>query len=162
MLRSLLTPILSLLFSLSLFAQNNPIKWSFTAKDAGNCQVDLIFTGTLEEGWCTYSQFLESEDGPVATTLNFTAGTHYKLVGKATEGGEIIKTHDAIFGMNLTKFKHKAILTQRVEILDASKSIAGYVNCMTCNDEMCLPPRDSDFSIKIPILANCSTKGSHN
>ncbi|MBK6993761.1 MAG: hypothetical protein IPH31_02105 [Lewinellaceae bacterium] len=143
-----------MLFLTPAFAQN-PIKWSFTAKDAGNCQVDLIFTGTLNEGWYTYSQFLESEDGPVATSITFQENTGFKLIGKAKESGEIVKVHDAIFNMNLTKFKHKAILTQRVEVKDPSKPIAGYITYMTCNDEMCLPPKDADFSFKIPVLAGC-------
>ena len=146
---------LALLSAASLSAQN-PVKWVFTAKDAGNCQVDLIFTGTIDEGWYTYSQFLESEDGPVATSLTFSPAPGYKLVGKAKEGGEIIKVHDKVFDMNLTKFKHKAILTQRVEVSDPSKPLTGYITFMVCNDEMCLPPRDVDFSFKIPALTGCS------
>jgi len=150
---SLLT-LFAAFISLTAIAQN-PIKWSFSAKDAGNCQVDLIYTGVLEEGWCTYSQFLESEDGPVATMLNFEAGAHFKLLGKAAESGEIIKTYDKVFEMNLSKFKHKAILTQRVEVIDPSKPIVGNILFMTCNDEMCLPPKEVDFSIKIPALTGC-------
>ena len=148
---------LALAFVGSTLLAQNPIKWSFKAQDAGNCQVDLIFTGILEDGWCTYSQFLESEDGPVATSLHFEDGANFKVIGKATESGDIYKTHDVVFDMNLTKFKHKAILTQRVEILDPSKPIKGYVNCMTCNDEMCLPPKDADFSFTIPALTGCKT-----
>lgn len=153
-LRHILFYALALLVAPRLSAQN-PVKWAFSAKDAGNCQVDLIFTGTIDEGWYTYSQFLESEDGPVATSLTFNPAPGYKLVGKAKEGGEIIKVHDKVFDMNLTKFKHKAVLTQRVEVSDPSKPIAGYITFMTCNDEMCLPPKDVDFSFKIPALANC-------
>ena len=151
--------LFAVLFSLSVFAQN-PVKWSFTTKDAGNCQVDLIYTGIIEDGWYTYSQFLESEDGPVATTITFKEGAHFKLIGKAKESGEIIKTHDKVFDMNLTKFKHKAILTQRVEVKDASKAINGYLNFMVCNDEMCLPPKDLDFTFRIPALKGCGKSGS--
>jgi thiol:disulfide interchange protein DsbD len=161
MMRSYLSPLLalaiSLLFSPSLHAQN-PVKWSFSSKDAGNCQLDLVFTGTIEDGWYTYSQFLESEDGPVATAITFSPGSGYKLLGKAKESGGIIKVHDKVFDMNLTKFKHTAIFTQRVEITDPTKPISGYITFMTCNDEMCLPPRDVDFSFKVPVLANCGDK----
>ncbi|MBX2892501.1 MAG: thioredoxin family protein [Saprospiraceae bacterium] len=146
--------LFSILSSAILHAQN-PVRWSFTTKDAGNCQVDLIITGTIDEGWYTYSQFLESEDGPVATSITFDAQSHFKLVGKAKEGGEIIKTFDKVFEMNLTKFKHKAILTQRVEVKDPSKPIVGYITFMVCNDEMCLPPKDVDFTFSIGALANC-------
>lgn len=151
-----LSIIWSLMISTTGLAQN-PIKWSFSAKDAGNCQVDLVFTGTLIDGWYTYSQFLESEDGPVATAITFQENPHFKLLGKARESGEIVKAHDPIFNMNLTKFKHQAILTQRVEVKDPGKPIEGYITYMTCNDEMCLPPKDADFSFKIPALAGCDT-----
>jgi len=149
----LLLPLLLSAFSISA---QNPVKWSFSAKDAGNCQVDLIFTGTIDDGWFTYSQFLESEDGPVPTQITFSPGPGYKLVGKAKEGGDIIKVHDKVFDMELTKFKHKAVLTQRVAVTDPSKPITGYLNFMVCNDEMCLPPKDVDFSFKLPTLANCA------
>ena len=152
--RNLLLVVSSLLFSVALTAQN-PIKWSFTTKDVGNCQVDLIMTGTIEDGWYTYSQFLESEDGPVPTTFTYQQTSAFKLVGKAKESGEIIKVHDKVFDMNLTKFKHKAIFTQRVELSDPTKPITGYLNYMVCNDEMCLPPKDVDFSFKIGPLSNC-------
>ncbi|HOY07429.1 MAG TPA: cytochrome c biogenesis protein CcdA [Saprospiraceae bacterium] len=150
--------LLLLLLLVSAFAVSaqNPVKWSFSARDAGNCQVDLVFTGTIDDGWFTYSQFLESEDGPVATQITFSPGPGYKLVGKAKESGDIIKVHDKVFDMELTKFKHKAVLTQRITVADPSKPITGYLNFMVCNDEMCLPPKDVDFSFKIPALANCT------
>jgi len=140
--------ILLLAFPVFLFAQN-PVKWSFTTKDMGNCQTDLIITGTIEDGWYTYSQFLESEDGPIPTTFTFKEGAHFKLLGKATESGDKFTVHDKVFDMKLTKFKHKAIFTQRVAVKDASKPIAGYLSFMSCNDEMCLPPKDVDFSFKV-------------
>ena len=155
--RTPLLVLLALLLNTAIFAQT-PIKWQFETRDLGNCQIELICTGALADGWYTYSQFLESEDGPVATTLNFEEGSHFKLIGKAEESGEIIKTRDVIFDMNLTKFKHKAILTQRIEITDPGKPIVGNLNYMTCNDEMCLPPKDADFSIKIPALRGCAPR----
>ncbi len=151
-----LTAFLYVLLSTTLAAQN-PVKWSFTTKDAGNCQVDLILTGTIDNGWYTYSQFLESEDGPIATTITFQEGAHYKLVGKAKESGGIMKMHDKVFDMNLTKFKSSAVFTQRVEVSDPSKPIMGIINYMVCDEEKCLPPRDEDFTLSIGKLINCNT-----
>lgn len=152
---SILT-LVGFLLSLTLPAQN-PVKWSFSTKDAGNCKVDLIFTGTIDDGWYTYSQFLESDEGPVATTFTFSPGSNYKLIGKVKEGGDIIKVHDKVFDMNLTKFKHKAVFTQQIEVKDPSKPVSGYINYMVCNDEMCLPPKDVDFHFKIPALKDCGS-----
>lgn len=146
--RSLIFALLSFLSTTAIITQN-PVKWAYAAKDAGNGQVDLIFTATIDEGWNTYSQFLESEDGPVPTSFTFEEGAHFKLVGKAKESGEKFTKYDNVFGMNLTKFKHKAIFTQRVEVKDFSKPIGGYLTYMVCNDEMCLPPKDVDFSFQV-------------
>ena len=138
-----------LLFSLTpVLGQSsmpNPIKWSFTSKDAGNGQVDLIITGTIDDGWYTYSQKLESDSGPIPTSFTFKDGAHYKIVGDAKESGERFTEYDKIFDMNLSKFKHSAVFTQRVKMSDYSKPITGYVTYMACNAEMCLPPKDVDF-----------------
>ncbi len=140
--------LLALLGSAALFAQK-PVKWSFSTKDAGNCQVDLIFTATIDDGWYTYSQFLESDEGPIPTSFTYAEGPHYKLVGKAAEGGDKITVYDNVFGMKLTKFKHKAIFTQRVEVKDPSKPIEGYLSFMVCDDNQCLPPNDVDFKFTV-------------
>lgn len=146
--RSLILNLLYLL-SATVIVGQNPVKWAFSSKDAGNGQYDLIFTATIDDGWNTYSQFLESEDGPVATALTFEEGPHFKLLGKAKEGGEKFTKYDNVFGMNLTKFKHKAIFTQRVQVSDVSKPVKGYLTYMVCNDEMCLPPKDVDFKFEL-------------
>ncbi|MBK8969716.1 MAG: thioredoxin family protein [Lewinellaceae bacterium] len=146
--RSLLLTLLAFSTAASIFAQN-PVKWAYTTKDAGNGQVDLIFTASIDEGWTTYSQFLESEDGPVPTSFTFQEGPHFELKGKTEESGDKFTKYDNVFGMKLTKFKHKGIFTQRVKINDPGKPITGYLTFMVCNDEMCLPPKDVDFEFKI-------------
>jgi thiol:disulfide interchange protein len=149
----------SLLWANMLFSQN-AVNWSFSSKDAGNCQVDLIFTASINEGWYTYSQFLESNEGPVPTTIVFQEGPHFKLVGKAVETGDKKTEYDNTFDMKLTKFKHNAVFTQRVEVKDPSKPILSTITYMVCNSEMCLPPRDVDNTFKLSALKNCGTAGA--
>lgn len=134
--------------ALSVFSQN-PLKWAFDSKDVGNGQFDLIFTATIEDGWTTYSMFTDENAGPVPTALTFKDGPHFRRLGKPIESGNKHTAFDKIFGVELTKFKHTAVYTQRVQVLDATKPISGYVTAMVCNDESCLPPKDFDFSIKL-------------
>lgn len=138
----------ALLSSLTLVAQN-PAQWSFSTKEIGNGEYDLIFTITLAEGWNAYSQFLESEDGPVPTSFTFEEGPHYQRKGPVKESGNKLTKYDNVFGMNLTKFIGTGIFTQRVKVIDPSKPIKGYLTYMLCDDQMCLPPRDVDFSFSI-------------
>ncbi|TNE56570.1 MAG: thioredoxin family protein [Bacteroidetes bacterium] len=154
--RSLFLTLLTLSLFSFLTAQN-PVKWTYQSKDAGNGEMDLIFTATIEDGWTTYSQFLESDEGPVATSFTFLEGPHFALKGKAEEGGEKFTKYDNVFGMKLTKFKHKAIFTQRVKVNDFNTPVTGYLTYMVCNDEMCLPPKDVDFEFKLTPPASSTT-----
>lgn len=138
------------LISFSLEAQIlNPVSWSNTYKQVSDTEFDLIFTAKIDEGWTVYSQFLESEDGPVATKFYFDEGSHFELVGKTKESGTVKKGYDKTFEMNLTKIYKKGIFTQRVRVKDFSKPIAGAINYMTCDDERCLPPTDEEFAFQL-------------
>ncbi len=136
----------------------DPVDWSFSVQPAGNDQYDLIFTATLDEGWNIYSQYLESEDGPIPTSFHFEDGPHFRLVGKTEEWDKNRKEgHDPIFDMNVVKYYKKAVFTQRVEVLDPSKPITGWLEYMTCDDERCLPPTEEDFSFTIPASEPAAT-----
>ncbi len=127
-----------------------PVTWNFKAKHVSDTEVDLIFDADIEKGWSVYSQFLESDEGPVATSFEIEAPENNKPVGKAEEAGDKSSGFDKVFGMNLTKFKDKYTITQRLKVPEGTKDIKGYVNFMTCNDERCLPPTDAYFDLKFP------------
>lgn len=140
--------LVALFFSVTVWGQIlNPVKWTTAYKQVSATEFDLIFTATIDDGWDIYSQFLESDEGPVATSFNFEAGTHYKLVGKCEESGNKKTTYDKVFDMKLTKFSQKGIFTQRVAVSDLSKPVTGYLEFMTCDNERCLPPKAIDFEI---------------
>jgi len=132
----------------------SPVHWTTSLKDNGDGTYSFIASAKIDEGWWVYSQFLASEDGPIATTVNFDAGDHYKLMGKSKESDNAIKMYDKIFEMDVVKFKHTYSINQKIKISDPSKPITGYLNFQTCNDDRCLPPTDVDFSLTAP------TKGS--
>lgn len=127
----------------------NPVTWSWDSKEVGNGEYNLVFTAKIEDGWAVYSQYLESDEGPVATGFYFEEGDHYTKVGKNEEGGNIQTKFDKVFEMNLTKFKELGTFTQRVKVTNPSTPIKGYLEYMTCNDERCLPPTEVDFSFAL-------------
>jgi len=152
--RKLWLPILLLSLSLGLQAQIlNPVSWSTSYKQVSDNEFDLIFTANIDEGWTVYSQYLESEDGPIPTSFHYDEGSHFQLVGKNKESGTIKKAYDKTFAMNLTKIYKKGIFTQRVKVTDLSKPISGYLEFMTCDDERCLPPTEEEFSFQLVASA---------
>jgi thiol:disulfide interchange protein len=140
--------LLATLTTLTVSAQiYNPVKWTITLTPAGDGNHTFLAKATIDEGWWVYSQYLENEDGPIATTVNFDAGSHYKLVGKNKESDNAKKIFDKVFEMEVVKFQKSYTIEQKIKITDPSKPVVGYVNFMTCNDERCLPPTDAEFEL---------------
>lgn len=141
--------VFTVLFSLGLKAQViEPIKWSFDHKQNGN-EVDLIFTATMDQGWNLYDTYLP-EGGPIATEFVFDDPSLFELVGELQKNPEPVEKFDNIFMLNLRFFSDVAVFTQKIKLTtDQAVTISGYVTFMGCDDEMCLPPNDIDFSFAI-------------
>ncbi len=139
-----------MLFAAStVFAQQSPVKWSYEAKkvaDApkGETQYDLVFTAHISDGWYVYSQYLESDDGPIRTSFTYEANASLKMEGKNLEEGHKYEGYDDLFGMNIIKFKGNTTFTQRVKI-SAPTKLKGSLEFMTCDSERCLPPVEVPF-----------------
>jgi len=142
----------SLVFILAgnfLTAQETPVKWTFTAEKVSDQEYDLVITANIETGWSVYSQYLESDEGPVKTKIEFQPSGNIQLIGKTVESGNKKENYDELFGMNLIKFSKKAQFTQRVKVSNPSESISGFLTYMACDETSCLPPKDVDFNISL-------------
>lgn len=130
------------------YAQNNTVSWTFESEKTGDNEYTIYLNATVQEGWYVYSQYLESDDGPVRTEIVLDKNEALSLDGKATEEGNKIEGFDALFEMNIIKFKKHLKIAQKVKIT-GSTTLKGYLTFMTCNDEQCLPPSDVPFELKL-------------
>ena len=126
------------------FAQESPVKWLYEAKKVTDGQYDLVFTANIQDGWYVYSQYLESDEGPIRTTFTFDENPSVKMEGKNVENGKKYEGYDDLFGMNIIKFSGTPTFTQRVKI-SAPTTLKGHVEFMTCDSERCLPPVEIPF-----------------
>lgn len=143
--------IVTLLVAASAYAQIfDPVKWEFSYEAIDQNEYVLHFDADIESGWSVYSQYLERDDGPIATYITFDEGGHFELVGDPEEDPENKKEgYDPVFDMNLTKYYKSMKISQKVRVLDASQPVTGYLTFMTCDSVRCLPPKDIEFSITI-------------
>ncbi len=139
------------IFTLSSFSQvYDPVKWKFETKKVSETEYDLIFTATIEDHWHLYSQFLDNNDGPIATSFNFDENKDCECIGKVKEGKPKVE-FDPNFEMDLKFFEKKAVFTQRVKKkTDAKTAMKGWLEFMVCNETMCLPPEQIDFKFDLP------------
>ena len=149
---SLFTFLLSTTFA--TFGQIlEPVKWSMEQKYLQADEFELVFKAKIDDGWKVYSQYLESDDGPIRTSFNFDEGDHFELVGK-TEESETNrkKVFDEVFKMNLITFKKEGVFTQKVKVKDYTKPITGYLEFMCCDATRCLPPSEVDFDFALKAV----------
>jgi thiol:disulfide interchange protein DsbD len=100
----------------------------------------------MDQGWHLYDTYLP-EGGPIATEFVFDDPSLFELVGELQKNPEPVEKFDNIFMLNLRFFSDVAVLTQKIRLkTDQAVTISGHVTFMGCDDEMCLPPNDIDFS----------------
>jgi hypothetical protein len=141
--------ILISLFSMSSVVRAEPVKWNTAIEKVSKDEVILVFTAQIESGWNIYSQYLANDDGPVRTSFIYDQAFQSSLLGKNEETGDIDKSYDDMFAMEVIKIKTKGIFKQKVKIKDLTKPITGYIEFMCCNHEQCLPPKKIPFNFDI-------------
>ena len=130
----------------SVSAQRNPVEWSGTSEKSADGTYEMSVTGTIESGWYVYSQKLESDMGPVPTSLELEGG---KGIGEVKESGNRKEGMDKAFDMNVVKYLDNVTFSQKVKVPQGSKDVTYTVSYMTCNGEMCLPPKSVDVTISL-------------
>lgn len=140
--------VLLLAINFGIVAQNNPVKWTTKAEKISDTEYQLVIDANLESGWNIYSQYLPSDDGPVRTTIQFN-GDGLQLIGKVEENGNKKEGFDEMFGMNVIKFSKHVTFTQKVKVAKGTKNVLALINFMTCDDSVCLPPRDTELEFSL-------------
>lgn len=120
------------------------ITWGFeyNAKEE-----QLEFKASLKKGWHIYSQFLDENAGPIATTFELEANKAIVFEGITQEpkGEEV---YDKNFGSVITYFSDEVTFYQAVSV-NQSVVVKGSVLFMICDDNGCLPPDLIEFEIPV-------------
>ena len=140
---------LALFATNAIFAQLNPVKWSYEAKKVADNEYDLVFTAHVTDGWYIYSQTLDSDMGPIPTSFAWGDDSNIERIGKTTEDGLKHEGYDEIFDMNVVKYSGHPTFTQRVKISQPA-NFSVFVEYMTCDKNRCLPPTEIEakFNLK--------------
>ena len=136
------------------FAQiQDPVQFKTELKTISDTEIQIVFTGTIDEGWHVYSTDLP-EGGPISATFNTDKMEGLELDGKLIPQGKEIENYDKMFEMNVLYFEDKATFIQKLKVTAANYFIEGYLQYGSCNDENCLPPTDIEFSFSGKGAAN--------
>lgn len=141
-------------FLISLFTITNaqiqdPVDWTFKVNHLQGDNLELVFEADIDPGWHLYSQHIDEADiRPEPTNFEFDKNENVEFTGDVQEKSKVIEAYEDAFEMNVRYFANKAIFVQKVKLKKPVDEITGYLTFMVCNDHMCLPPTDVNFSFK--------------
>ncbi len=141
-----------ILFLLSLFSLqaqiSNPVTWSAVSTKIQSNEYEIIVTAEVEDHWHIYSQYLNEDDGPIATEIDFKA-KGIELLGKTKEP-KGITAFDKTFEMEITYHEGKVDFKQKIKInSDFKDPVEVTAFFMVCDDEKCLPPEEKKLTINL-------------
>lgn len=151
--KSILLSLLLALFSVTItYSQSGSakqVKWTATVKKTGDKQYELKLMASISGDFHMYAQEAGVE-GPVPTTISFTANPLLIIDGKAIETGKKITKVEKAWDGKVNFYEKTVTFTQKIRAKTKAKTnIIGKVEFMVCNDEVCLPP--SEFAFKVSI-----------
>ena len=131
----------TILYTITGFSQIfEPVDWMATVTKEGDANYSLQFIGDIEEEWHIYSQYEYPEDAIAPIPMSFKYSDrekNFQLVGKTTES-DTKTSYNEIFKLNETYFVDKAILKQKIKLLDLSISkVKVEMSYQVCKD-VCL------------------------
>ena len=141
---------LGFLWATPSFAQviEDPTTWKYEVKKKSATEYQLIFHLTLKKGFHIWSLHPGGDGYEIAPSFTLDPNPKVKIKGNASEKGKSVTTKmDGIDG-NITYFTGKVDYTLDV-IVTGSTKITGKHEYQICNDKMCLPPKDKDFTFEI-------------
>lgn len=130
-------------------AQEQKVSWDATIEKSAEDEYTLVLKGEIEYGWYLYSQYLENDEGPIPTKVYLEELDGLEKVGQAEELGDKVEGYDAVFMMNVTKYKENITIRQKVNLPAGTTFFTGFVEFMTCDDEQCLPPSQVEFAVEV-------------
>lgn len=126
----------------------DPAHWAYTVRKAGPGNYELRFELTLDKGWHIWSLQPGDDGFLIAPAFNFSPDSEAQLQGEVTESGTLIsKEMEAAEGI-VNYYSNKVTYIQLVKAKPGT-IIKGSHTYQVCNDQMCLPPKDQDFSFTI-------------
>jgi thiol:disulfide interchange protein DsbD len=109
--------LLFTVFSIFSQTEENPIVWKSSINQISETEYDVILTAKLLQAWHLYSQY-NPEGASQALEIVIPEGkTGYALVGKAIES-DTQKEYSEIWGKEEVYFADRAIITQKIKIID--------------------------------------------
>lgn len=126
-------------------AMQDPCRWTYAVKNNSANEYELSFTLNLDKGWHIWAIKVGGDGSQIAPFFSFNANKNIQLVGTIVEKGQLqtalIEGIDGKVNFYANQVRYFQIVKAK-----AGTIITGTHSYQVCNDKMCMPPKDQNFS----------------
>lgn len=146
---TLLSLLVTMISAVSFAQSSTQVKWTYSSKKIADKTYEVRVKATVNGDWHIYSQNV-GVDGPIPTAFTFTKNPLLVVDGKVKEVGKLITKDEEVWGGKVNYYEKTVEFIQTVKVKGSAKTnLAGKVEYMVCNDEKCLPPSETTFSVAV-------------
>lgn len=139
--------LLTMVCNMAMAQIMTPVKWSAKVDMTGDAEGQVVLTAAISNGWHMYSLDCDPNAGPQILEITFPKLDGVELKGKLVPNKPSHKQYDEMFGAELAWWTQGVTVTQKFKATKPSFNIDVMVVCSASNDENCIPPSRSQFSL---------------
>jgi hypothetical protein len=126
----------------------DPTKWTYKSQKIGANEYQLVFQLDLKQGWHIWSIHPGGDGYQLPPTFVIKDNPKVKVKGPVTETGKAITTEMEGVTGKVTYLSGRVQYKLNVTVSGATK-VTGKHSYQVCDDKMCLPPKDKDFTFDL-------------
>ncbi len=123
------------------------ITWECILKRTSSDEGEIIMKAKIPAGWHLYA-LGNSPNSPIRMNFKFIPDKSYDLIGAVSQPKPLRKLEKQL-GVPVTYFEDEVTFGQKIKIKGKNGSVKGTIQFMQCSDEICVPPQDFGFSLKL-------------
>ncbi|MDB3907476.1 protein-disulfide reductase DsbD family protein [Crocinitomicaceae bacterium] len=122
------------------------VSWKFTVEQDGE-DAYIVGTITMVEHWHIYAANLPEGAFSIPTEISIKPNKNYKAIGGIREPKPIF---EHVAGEDLYYHSNTVVMKRKIKVLSEKDfTIDGTFGFQTCDDDHCLQPFTTDFSVKV-------------
>lgn len=123
------------------------VTWECVLKRKSPEEGEISMKAKIPAGWHLYA-LGNNPDSPIQMNFKFTPDKAYELIGEVSQPQPLRKVEKQL-GIPVTYFEHEVEFGQKIKLKGKHGTINGTIQFMQCSDEICVPPQDFGFTLKI-------------
>ena len=162
--RYIVLPLLALLLFVSkgnaqVEFPEDKVSWKFSLEQNG-CEATIVVKVTCVEHWHVYAANLPEASFLLPTEVEPDKSSNYEVIGKVIEPKPEF-FHDEAADEDIYQHSKSFTLKRKIKITSAEDfTLKGRFSFQTCDESHCLPPYDTDFSLKVKGCGTDEKKGA--